>query len=76
MAYGHEFIESASQIGNNDLDENRLDSQSVVQYLVVSYARYNFRVVGSDLAVLLTHSISVGRITILECLSMILKYQC
>ena len=36
VAYGHEFIESASQIGSNDLDENRLDSQTVVQYLVVS----------------------------------------
>jgi len=45
VAYGHEFIESASQIGNNDLDENRLDSQSVVQYLVVSYAHYNVRII-------------------------------
>ena len=77
MAYGHEFIESASQIGNNDFDENRLHSQSVAQYLVVSYACYNIRLYGFlPLAALLTHSIFIGRIIILELISTIAKYQC
>ena len=75
VAYGHEFIESASQIGNNNYDENKLDSQTVVQYLVVSYAHCS--IVSAFLAAtLLTNLISVGRIIILERLSTIMKYQC
>jgi len=73
VAYGHEFIESASQIGSNDFDENRLDSQSVAQNLVVSY---NIRLYGFlPLAALLTHSIFIGRIIILELILTIAKYQ-
>ena len=78
VAYGHEFIESVSQIGNNNYDENRRDSQTVVQYLVVSYARYNVNCIDFCFlaTTLLTNSISVGRIIILEHSSTIMKYQC